>query len=199
MTHIIIRDVALVTDLWCFGSSSGSGAPRMRVAGPSRRLPSCRRRKRLRPGVGWWGSPVRFIVDLGCGYPFLVWFVFLWLLISGVWETLIFGTGDWFAFGGPFFCGLFTPTYPLPGHRLVPESQHIYIYMLKVRLGALYQAMCHGDCVLRETWAQRSSGEGSVARTLPEPSVALFLLAGCGFSRKTQKCKDFVVWVGSSI
>ena len=125
MTHIIIRDVALVTDLWCFGSSSGSGAPRMSVAGPSRRLPSCRRRKRLRPGVGWWGSPVRFIVDLGCGYPFLVWFVFLWLLFSGVWETLIFGTGDWFAFGEPFFCGLFTPTNPLPGHRLVPES-HLF-------------------------------------------------------------------------
>ena len=126
MTHIIIRDVALVTDLWCFGSSFGSGAPRMSVAGPSRRLPSCRRRKRLRPGVGWWGSPVRFIVDLGCGYPFLVWFVFLWLLFSGVWETLIFGTGDWFAFGEPFFCGLFTPTNPLPGHRLVPESQERY-------------------------------------------------------------------------
>ena len=125
MVYIIIRDVALVTDLWCFGSSFGSGAPRMSVAGPSRRLPSCRRRKRLRPGVGWWGSPVRFIVDLGCGYPFLVWFVFLWLLFSGVWETLIFGTGDWFAFGEPFFCGLFTPTYPLPGHRLVPESQVI--------------------------------------------------------------------------
>ena len=51
-------------------------------------------------------------------------FVFpFWLLFSGVWETLIFGTGDWFAFGEPFFCGLFTPTYPLPGHRLVPESQ----------------------------------------------------------------------------
>ena len=94
----------------------------MSVAGPSRRPPSCRRRKRLRPGVGWWGSPVRFIVDLGCGYPFLVWFDFLWLLFSGVWETLIFGTGDWFAFGEPFFCGLFTPTNPLPGHRLVPES-----------------------------------------------------------------------------
>ena len=28
-------------------------------------------------------------------------------------------------FGEPFFCGLFTPTNPLPGHRLVPESQVI--------------------------------------------------------------------------
>ena len=70
--------------------------------------------------------------DQSCGLlstkvagPFLVWFVFLWLLFSGVWETLIFGTGDWFAFGEPFFCGLFTPTNPLPGHRLVPESQVI--------------------------------------------------------------------------
>ena len=98
----------------------------MSVAGPSRRPPSCRRRKRLRPGVGWWGSPVRFIVDQGCGYPFLFGFVSLWF--SGVWETLIFGTGDWFAFGEPIFCGLFTPTNPLPGHRLVPESQYIYIY-----------------------------------------------------------------------
>ena len=137
MTHIIIGDVALVTDLWCFGSSFGSGAPRMSVAGPSRRLPSCRRRKRLRPGVGWWGSPVRFIVDLGCGYPFLVWFVFLWLLFSGVWETLIFGTGDWFAFGEPFFCGLFTPTNPLPGHRLVPESQDLNFWFLRVNVNLL--------------------------------------------------------------
>ena len=46
------------------------------------------------------------------------------VLFSGVWDTLIFGTGDWFAFGEPFFCGLFTPTYPLPGHRLVPESHN---------------------------------------------------------------------------
>ena len=106
----------------------------MSVAGPSRRLPSCRRRKRLRPGVGWWGSPVRFIVDLGCGYPFLVWFVFLWLLFSGVWETLIFGTGDWFAFGEPFFCGLFTPTNPLPGHRLVPESHFLSILGLSAQV-----------------------------------------------------------------
>ena len=75
--------------------------------------------------------------------------------------------------------------------------------MLKVRLGALYPAMCHGGlrprwhsskAVLGETWAQCASGEGSVARTLPGPSVALFLLAGCGFSRKTQKCKDFEIW-----
>ena len=70
-----------MTDLWCFGSSFGSGAPRMSVAGPSRRPPSCRRRKRLRPGVGWWGSPVRFIVDLGCGYPFLLWLFSLLVVV----------------------------------------------------------------------------------------------------------------------
>ena len=66
---------------------------------------------------------MRPVVDQGCGLIlFLFGLFFLWLLFSGVWETLIFGTGDWFAFGEPFFCGLFTPTYPLPGHRLVPES-----------------------------------------------------------------------------
>ena len=88
---------------------------------------------------------MRFIVDLGCGYPFLVWFVFLWLLISGVWETLIFGTGDWFAFGEPFFCGLFTPTNPLPGHRLVPESQIQFIFSRlqepKLSTGVPYQGL----------------------------------------------------------
>ena len=103
----------------------------MSVAGSPRRSPSCRWRKRHRPGADWWGPPVRFIVDQGCGYLFTCVVFSFWLLFSGVWETLIFGTGDWFAFGEPFFCGLFTPTYPLPGHRIVPESQyiHIYIYM----------------------------------------------------------------------
>ena len=57
-----------------------------------------------------------------------------WLLFSGVWETLIFGTGDWLAFGEPFFCGLFTPTYPLPGHRLVPESHVMFIVIVLVAL-----------------------------------------------------------------
>ena len=71
-----------MTDRWCL-AQVGSGAPRMSVAGPSRRPPSCRRRKRLRPGVGWWGSPVRFIVDQGCGYPFL--FRFVSLLVVVLW------------------------------------------------------------------------------------------------------------------
>ena len=48
-----------------------------------------------------------------------------------MWETLIFGTGDWFGFGEPFFCGLFTPTNPLPGHRLVPESHSQYTQLLR--------------------------------------------------------------------
>ena len=135
MTHIIIRDVALVTDLWCFGSSFGSGAPRMSVAGPSRRLPSCRRRKRLRPGVGWWGSPVRFIVDLGCGYPFLVWFVFLWLLFSGVWETLIFGTGDWFVLGNLSFVACLPQLTHCLGTGSCPNRN---IYTCSLGRGACY-------------------------------------------------------------
>ena len=102
----------------------GSVAPRMGVAEPLRRPTASRGRKRPRAAARLVGTSraaccrPRLRVN-----PFLVWFVFLWLLFSGVWETLIFGTGDWFAFGEPFFCGLFTPTNPLPGHRLVPESQ----------------------------------------------------------------------------
>ena len=95
----------------------------MGVAEPLRRPTASRGRKRPRAAARLVGTSraaccrPRLRVN-----PFLVWFVSFWLLFSGVWETLIFGTGDWFAFGEPFFCGLFTPTYPLPGHRLVPES-----------------------------------------------------------------------------
>ena len=106
----------------------GSVAPRMGVAEPLRRPTASRGRKRPRAAARLVGTSraaccrPRLRVN-----PFLVWFVFLWLLFSGVWETLIFGTGDWFAFGEPFFCGLFTPTNPLPGHRLVPESHFLLI------------------------------------------------------------------------
>ena len=66
---------------------------------------------------------MRPVVDQGCGLTLFLFGLFSFgccSLVCG--KTLIFGTGDWFAFGEPFFCGLFTPTYPLPGHRLVPES-----------------------------------------------------------------------------
>ena len=128
MVYFITRDVAVVTDLWCLAQVLGSVAPRMGVAEPLRRPTASRGRKRPRAAARLVGTSraaccrPRLRVN-----PFLVWFVFLWLLFSGVWETLIFGTGDWFAFGEPFFCGLFTPTYPLPGHRLVPESHLLMI------------------------------------------------------------------------
>ena len=99
----------------------------MGVAEPLRRPTASRGRKRPRAAARLVGTSraaccrPRLRVN-----PFLVWFVFLWLLFSGVWETLIFGTGDWIAFGEPFFCGLFTPTYPLPGHRLVPETHFVF-------------------------------------------------------------------------
>ena len=105
---------------------TGSVAPRMGVAEPLHRPTASRGRKRPRAAARLVGTSraacrrSRLRVN-----PFLFWFVSFWLLFSGVWETLIFGTGDWFAFGEPFFCGLFTPTNPLPGHRLVPESQVI--------------------------------------------------------------------------
>ena len=100
----------------------------MGVAEPLRRPTASRGRKRPRAAARLVGTSraaccrPRLRVN-----PFLVWFVSFWLLFSGVWETLIFGTGDWFAFGEPFFCGLFTPTYPLPGHRLVPESHIVNV------------------------------------------------------------------------
>ena len=112
-----------------------TAAPRMGVAEPLRRPTASRGRKRPRAAAWLVGTSraaccrPRLWVN-----PFLVWFVFLWLLFSGVWKTLIFGTGDWFAFGEPFFCGLFTPTYPLPGHRLVPESHYkikLYTHLQK--------------------------------------------------------------------
>ena len=123
MVHIIIRDVAVVTDLWCFGSSLRVPS-RLEWASPN----PCVDRRLLggERDLGLVGTSraaccrSRLRVN-----PFLFWFVSFWLLFSGVWETLIFGTGDWFAFGEPFFCGLFTPTNPLPGHRLVPESQKV--------------------------------------------------------------------------
>ena len=111
-----------MTDRWCLAQVfTGSVAPRMGVAEPLRRPTTSRGRKRPRAAVRLVGT-----IRAACrrsrlrvnSFPF-------WLLFSGVWETLIFGTGDWFAFGEPFFCGLFTPTYPLPGHRLVPESQSV--------------------------------------------------------------------------
>ena len=106
----------------------GSVAPRMGVAEPLRRPTASRGRKRPRAAARLVGTSraaccrSRLRVN-----PFLFWFVSFWLLFSGVWETLIFGTGDWLAFGEPFFCGLFTPTNPLPGHRLVPESHNFQL------------------------------------------------------------------------
>ena len=69
------------------------------------------------------------IVDQGCGYlhscfgiSLLV--VVLWCVGNpDLWDRGLV------CFWGTFLCGLFAPTYPLPGHRLVPESQYIHIYI----------------------------------------------------------------------
>ena len=70
-----------MTDRWCLAQVCGSVAPRMSVAGSPRRSPSCRWRKRHRPGADWWGPPVRFIVDQGCGYLFTCFGIFLLVLV----------------------------------------------------------------------------------------------------------------------
>ena len=114
MVYFITRDVAVVTDLWCLAQVLGSVAPRMGVAEPLRRPTASRGRKRPRAAARLVGTSraaccrPRLRVN-----PFLVWFVFLWLLFSGVWETLIFGTGDWIAFGGTFFLWLVYPNLPI--------------------------------------------------------------------------------------
>ena len=61
---------------------------------------------------------MRFIVDLGCGY------LHSCVGLFPFWETLIFGTGDWFVFGEPCFVAclpqltLRLGTGPCPNHRL---------------------------------------------------------------------------------
>ena len=37
-------------------------------------------------------------------------------------------------FWGFFFCGLFTPIYQLPGHRFVPESHKIILFVYSIFL-----------------------------------------------------------------
>ena len=77
----------------------GSVAPRMGVAEPLRRPTASRGRKRPRAADRLVGA-----IRAACRRSRLRVNSFLfWLLFSGVWETLIFGTGDWFAFGEPFF------------------------------------------------------------------------------------------------
>ena len=93
-----------MTDRWCLAQVfTGSVAPRMGVAEPLRR-PTTFGGERDLGLVGTIRAACRRSRLRVNSFPF-------WLLFSGVWETLIFGTG--------------TPTYPLPGHRLVPESQSV--------------------------------------------------------------------------
>ena len=68
---------------------------------------------------------MRFIVDQGCGYLFTCFgfsllVVVLWCVGNpDLWDRGLV------CFWGTFLCGLFTPTNPLPGHRVVPESHRL--------------------------------------------------------------------------
>ena len=109
------RHVAIVTVLCIWLKYLDPSQPRMSVAVSPRRSPTCWKRKRLRPGAGWWECPcsssstqvagILFPFGLDCG-----------CLVSCVWETLIFGTGDF----GVFL--LWTRTNPLAGHRSLPGN-----------------------------------------------------------------------------
>ena len=68
---------------------------------------------------------MRPVDDYGCGF-----ILFSFCLILFGCCFMLFGNHDlWnrelICFGNPSFCDLFTPTNPLPGHRLVPELQVI--------------------------------------------------------------------------
>ena len=145
MVYFITRDVAVVTDLWCLAQVLGSVAPRMGVAEPLRRPTASRGRKRPRAAARLVGTSraaccrPRLRVN-----PFLVWFVFLWLLFSGVWETLIFGTGDSFAFGGTFLLWLVYPNLPIAWAQ---ARARITVCLLFV-FACLLMFFCRFVCVL---------------------------------------------------
>ena len=95
-----------------FGSSSDPSRPRMSVAWSPRRSPTCLRRKRLRPGAGWWGAVPRR-PSLRVSSSLLVWIVVAWSLVC-----VCVGNPDLWDRGsvtvlGPFFCGLFAPAFPI--------------------------------------------------------------------------------------
>ena len=111
-----------------FGSSTyGSVAPRMGVAKPLRRPTASGGRKRP------WAVArlVRFtraarrrsrlrVAVFPCARLFSLWlFGYLFVGNPDLWDRGLVTVL------GSFFCGLFTPSNPSPGHRLVPESQVI--------------------------------------------------------------------------
>ena len=107
-----------------FGSSLDPSRPRMSVAGSPRRSPTCRRRKRLRPGAGWWGPRLRVSFSLLVRFG-------LWLF-----GHLCVGSPDLWDRGlvvvsGSFFCGLYTPTFP------VVISRRTFLRACDLRLQAL--------------------------------------------------------------
>ena len=98
-----LDDVVLLA---VFIESSSSDPSRSRM---SRRAPTsittCRRRKRLRPGAGWWG--VTQVAGVSFGISFLV--VVVWSLVCG--KPLSLGPGIGYCFGA-FLLWLVYPNFP---------------------------------------------------------------------------------------
>ena len=113
MTETITRDVAIVTDRWCLAQVCGSVAPRMSVAGSPRRSPSCRWRRRHRPGADWWGPSVRLIVDQGCGYSFTCFGTFLLVVVLWCVRNPDLWDRGLVCFWGTFLLWLVYPNLPI--------------------------------------------------------------------------------------
>ena len=123
MSQSVLQALVCMTGVWLKFTSSVT--PRMGVAELLRRPTLSRGRKRPRAAVRLVGTlraacrRSRLRVTLFCVF----WFT-CGCLVACTLEPLIFGTRDWLLFGS-FLCGLFSHLNPLPGHRLVPESQVI--------------------------------------------------------------------------
>ena len=96
---------------------------------------------------------VRFIVDPGCGYPFPFWFG-LWLLGNpDLWDRGLVTALV------PFFCGLFTPTFPIAwaqvGARFTQSLEFLEGLFApqaaKLRLAGLHAAHTDMLCRPRDT------------------------------------------------
>ena len=146
----------------------------MSVAGSPRRSPSCRWRKRHRPGADWWGPPVRFIVDQGCGYLFACFgisplVVVLWCVGNpDLWDRGLV------CFWGTFLLWLVYPNLPIAWAQAraritqnnFPDGTRLLMFALlgfKCALGALRATHCTSITTLQQKSNLLGWPDGSIA------------------------------------
>ena len=111
----------------------GSVAPRMSVAGSPLRSPSCRWRKRHRPGADWWGPPVRFIVDQGCGYLFTCFGISLLVVVLWCVRNPDLWDRGLVCFWGTFLLWLVYPNLPIAWAQARARITVCFIRCLKIQ------------------------------------------------------------------